>query len=409
VTIGPEPSSGLVDLRRDAIAVGLLGAALLAPVACFPQHTRPPVDAAPVAVDAAPLAVDAAPVAADAAPVAAVDAARFDTAPDIATIRRPCAPPQDRDQPIPMLSATGCVDPQHPLRPAPDLLFYEVSSPLWSDGADKQRWVFVPPGKQVTVMDDDGGQFQFPDGAVLMKHFSIAGKRIETRLITRSAGGWGTYSYRWNDQQTEAVVVGSDEGAVAREVPGPNGSQIWTYPARSDCTKCHTDEAGFQLGLTLRQLNTTVTYPDGVALNQIDRWQAQGLFATPPALPYPAPLPLPTGAQGSLEQRARSYLHANCANCHRPDSQNALMDLRWTTAFADTDTCNALPSKGNLGVAGARRIVPGQPAQSLVSLRMHTLQERFRMPQIGTAVLDQQGAKVVDDWIASLPPTCPTR
>ena len=79
------------------------------------------------------------------------------------------------------------------------------------------------------------------------------------------------------------------------------------------------------------------------------------------------------------------------------------MDLRWTTPFAATGTCNVPPTKGELGVAGARRIVPGQPRASVLSLRVHTLEERFRMPQVGRAVLDAQGARLIDDWIASLP------
>jgi uncharacterized repeat protein (TIGR03806 family) len=297
------------------------------------------------------------------------------------------------------------VDPADPLKPGPGLVFYDVASPLWSDGADKDRWVFIPAGKTVDIQTaggpGDAGHLHFPEGTVLVKNFSIGGQRIETRLITRGATGWGTYSYRWSDDQTEAVVIGADEGSVARAVSGPAGRQIWTYPGRSDCTKCHTDEAGFQLGLTLAQLNHSVVHPDGTTRNQIDHWQAQGLFAQAPARPYPPALPAPTGT-ATLAARARSYLHANCANCHRPGSQNAPMDLRWTTALANTEACDVLPSKGDLGVAGARRIVPGQPGRSLVSLRMHTLSERFRMPQIGTGVVDAAGAKLVDDWIASL-------
>lgn len=352
-----------------------------------------------------------------------------------------CVPPPI-DQPIRKLSETGCVDRQRPLAPGAGAIFYDVASPLWSDGSTKERWIFLPPGKRVRIKSCtrdprscqdpelgtggtwwDEGHFEVPEGTVLVKHFSIAARRIETRLITRTATGWGAYSYRWNEAQTDAEVIGLDEGAVAREVANPAlnpandptitrapaGKQVWTYPSRTDCTKCHIDEAGFQLGLELVQLNRDVTYPDGVTMNQLDHWQALGLLENPPAKPYPAPLPLPTGNQGTLEQRARSYLHANCAICHRPGSNFPLMDLRWTTTYFATQTCNAEPRKGNMGVAGARRIVPRQPTLSLVSLRMHTLEDKFRMPQIASAVVDVQGARLIDDWIASLPATCPTQ
>jgi uncharacterized repeat protein (TIGR03806 family) len=361
---------------------------------------------------------------------------------DAAILLRPCSPPADLDRPIEKLSETGCVDPRHPLEPGPGALFYDVASPLWSDGASKDRWVFIPPGARVAIKDCrrtpgacldpelrtggtywDEGHFELPDGTVLVKNFSIGQRRVETRLIARRGAGWGAYSYQWNEEQTEAVVIGADEGAVAREFPNPDlnptndpkvtrappGKQLWTYPGRTDCIKCHIDEEGFQLGLELVQLNRSVTYPDGTTMNQLEHWAAAGLFETAPARPYPPALPLPTGAEATLEQRARSYLHANCAICHRPGSNFVLMDLRWTAPLFATQTCNVEPLKGNLGVGGARRLVPGQPGQSVLSLRMHTLEERFRMPQLASAVVDVEGARVVDAWIASLPASCPSK
>ena len=329
----------------------------------------------------------------------AAAAAAPDRAPDVAPAR-PCRPPPDPEQPFPKLSQTGCVNPARPLEPGPGALLYQVASPLWSDGADKERWAFLPAGATIGI--DRDGHFQLPDGAVLMKAFSIGGRRVETRLITRSEGAWGVYSYQWADDQSDATVLTLDDGAVAREI----GQQIWTLPSRTDCRRCHVDEAGFQLGLDLVQLDMVIRYPDGSTANQLDRWQQLGLFETRP--PRPPPLPLPTGASGSLEERARSYLHANCSLCHRPESNFPLLDLRWTTALAGSGACGTEPTKGNLGVAGAKVIVPGQPSRSVLSLRMHTLEARFRMPPIGSAVVDEEGAKVVDDWIASLPP-CPPR
>jgi uncharacterized repeat protein (TIGR03806 family) len=319
---------------------------------------------------------------------------------------RPCRPPADPEQPPEKLSRTGCVNPSHPLEPGPGALLYQVASPLWSDGADKQRWLFLPDGARLGI--DGEGHLQLPAGAVLMKSFSIAGRRVETRLITRQAEGWGVYSYRWADDEADATVLTLDDGAVAREIAGGGATQLWTYPSRTDCRRCHVDEAGFQLGLDLVQLDMVIRYPDGSTANQLDRWQQLDLFET--ALPRPRrpALPLPTGTQGTLEARARSYLHANCSICHRPESNFPLLDLRWTTTLSTTGACNTEPSKGNLGVAGAKLIVPGQPARSVLSLRMHTLEARFRMPPIGSAVVDAEGVKVIDDWIASLPP-CPPR
>jgi hypothetical protein len=425
-------------VRLSGHPIALLGlAAACRPAAVFEQ----PDGSAPVFEQpdgSAPVADASAPDAAGGAPF---DLA-LDLALDAAPAAPPCRPPPDPDQPIRKLSATGCVNPLRPLQPGAGALFYQVASPLWSDGASKERWVFIPDGAQVRIKDCqrqpsacldpvlqtggsywDEGHFELPEGTVLMKTFSIAGQRIETRLITRHARGWGAYSYRWAEDQSDAEVVSLDDGAVARQVPNPAlnpgndpaltrappGTQIWTYPSRTDCLKCHLEEAGFQLGLDLVQLDTVIRYPDGSTANQLEVWQRRGLFETPPARPYPTPLPLPTGTGGALAERARSYLHANCAICHRPGGNFPGLDLRWTTPLAATGACGTEPSKGNLGVVGAKVLVPGQPARSVLSLRVHTLEERFRMPQIGSAVVDVQGARVLDDWIASLPPTCPTR
>jgi hypothetical protein len=427
VTFGHEPSFASVKLCRALILMAAGACQPLAPPPEAPRDASPPDAATAPPADAAQAPPDA--------------ALPRDSAPPDVTPTRPCSPPPNVDEPFRKLSETGCINPRRPIEPGEGALYYEVASPLWSDAAGKERWAFIPAGRKVKIKDCtrepsacldpelrtggtywDEGHFELPEGTVLMKTFSIAGRRVETRLITRLASGWGAYSYQWNDEQTDAVVIGLDEGAVAREFPNPTlnptndpkvtrapaGKQVWTYPSRTDCIKCHIDEAGFQLGLDLVQLNGIVMYPDGTRMNQLDRWQAKGLFERPLTKPYPTPLPLPTSSDGTLEERARSYLHANCAICHRPGSNFPSVDLRWRTPFADTQTCNAAPKKGDMGVMGARLLVPHQPAQSLLSLRMHTLEERFRMPQIASAVVDVQGAKLIDDWIASLT-TCPPR
>ena len=70
----------------------------------------------------------------------------------------------------------------------------------------------LPDGKQITVMPD--GDFDFPNGTVLMKTFSVGGKRAETRLFMRhDDGGWAGYTYEWNDDGKDATLRywGEDE------------------------------------------------------------------------------------------------------------------------------------------------------------------------------------------------------
>jgi uncharacterized repeat protein (TIGR03806 family) len=337
-----------------------------------------------------------------------------------------CRPPANVRTPATLLSQTGCFDPADPRRPAAALIPFTVASPLWSDNADKERFMALPDGKQIHVKNcrtdtaacrpvaqggtpEDEGHFDFPDGTVLVKTFSLFNRRVETRLLVRfNRDTWIGYTYEWNEQQTDATVVEDSIVGVTRTIRNPANAQRtqdWYFPSRAECLRCHVDAAGVSLGPELLQLNTDFTYPSGVRANQLRTLEAIGLFDAPLPQPLPAPLPLPTGTQGTVEQRGRSYLHANCAICHRPESNFPAFDLRYTTSLRDTRACNRVPEKGDLGVAGALILVPRQPARSLISLRMHTL-GMGRMPQLATSVVDTAGAAAVDAWIAQLP-SCP--
>ncbi len=342
--------------------------------------------------------------------------------PDAEVVERPanatCRPPERASDPPARLSETGCVDPQDPRRPAPGLIPYEVNSPLWSDGAQKERFVALPDGQRLRVKDcardpqpcaaspEDDGHFEFPVGSVLVKSFAVAGRRVETRLLVRwNELTWKGFSYEWNPAGSDADLVPDQEGGVKKDVPdGAGGTQSWHFPSRAQCLQCHTEAAGVSLGPSSAQLDRTFKYQRWGTVNQLDTWDRMGLFEQPPTQPRPAPLAPPQG-DATLEERARSYLHANCSNCHRPQGTFEGIDLRRSTPFAATGLCNVEPEKGTLDVEGARRLVPGQPEKSLLSVRMHRL-EKGRMPQIGTSVVDSAGVELVDAWIRSLT-ACP--
>ena len=284
-----------------------------------------------------------------------------------------CVPPAHMDQPPALLSQTGCMDPARPTALAASVIPYEVNSPLWSDGADKARGMSLPAGATIQVKNcstisaecpqgpADDGKWVMPVGTVLVKSFLFDGKLIETRLFVHfDAATWVGYSYKWNEAQTEATIV-ADERLEFLFDTGQRGV-TWHIPSRSDCTSCHVPEAGSTLGPETAQMNRTIG-----GANQIDRWIAMGLFDAPPPAPYKAALPNPLSMQaGTVERRARSYLHANCGFCHRPaEGAAAAIDLRYEVAFKDTNACGATPEKGDQGVPGALVIAPGQPSNSV--------------------------------------------
>jgi len=326
-----------------------------------------------------------------------------------------CVPPAAIDQPAAMLSQTGCMDPTDPKKMAASVVAYDVNSPLWSDGADKQRGMALPTGAKIHVKScaaapaectqgaADDGKWVLPVGTVLVKSFSFDGKLVETRLFVHfDATTWVGYSYQWNEAQTQATIV-ADERV---EVPFNTGSRTvtWHIPSRVDCTQCHTDAAGSTLGPETAQMNRVA----GGTQNQIDRFKSLAMFETAPATPYKTALVAPTGTAGTVEERARSYLHANCGFCHRPDDPNfANMDLRRDVAFKDTNTCNVMPEKGNQGVPTSLIITPGMPAQSLVVLRMMAAPEdstgkHGRMPKLASYVVDNAAVTLISNWITSL-------
>jgi uncharacterized repeat protein (TIGR03806 family) len=292
-----------------------------------------------------------------------------------------------------MLSGTGCM--VAPGEPPDGATPYELVVPFWSDGAEKSRWLVLPDGARVTVGDD--GDWELPPGSVAVKHFELAGRRVETRLLVRhDDGGWAGYSYAWDDEGAEATLLA---GGLRREV----GGQTWIYPDRVECMYCHTAEAGRSLGLETAQLARTVVGDDGVEVDQLDRLVARGVLAARPSGdPYPA-----TDGDAPLADRVRAYLHANCSHCHRPDAPGgrADLDLRFTAPDAGRGLCDAKPRAGDLDIPDARVVAPGDPARSIVSARMHTLGSA-RMPGVGSARVDDAGVALVDAWIAGLT-ACP--
>lgn len=296
-----------------------------------------------------------------------------------------------------LLSQTGCVDPLNAKRPAPGVIPFTSISPLWSDGAAKDRFLALPNG--TTLSYDSSGDFIFPRGSVLVKNFKLNSKLIETRLfMLHPDGAWGGYSYRWNDQETDATLV---PNGLTTTVQG----QSWTYPSGAQCMACHTAAAGRSLGAEFKQLNWDMFYTaTNRNANQLATLDHINLFS-PPLPGEPSTLPTlvrPLGTAGTLSQRARSYLHSNCSHCHRPGGGTPVnLDLRYDATLVQTNTCDQAPSVNTLGIINARIIAPGAPARSVLLSRMNR-RDANQMPPLGTAIVDSDAVTLISEWIGSL-------
>jgi uncharacterized repeat protein (TIGR03806 family) len=296
-----------------------------------------------------------------------------------------------------LLSATGCVSPQSPAQPASGLVPYEPAAPFWSDNATKERWLALPNSTSVGVGAD--GDFGFPNGTVLMKHFRLNGDLIETRLFMRHPDGdWAGYTYEWNAQRTDATLV---QGGKTVAV----GSQDWVFPSGNDCLTCHTAAAGSSLGLEAAQLNHDLLYAaTGRTANQLRTLDAITMFTTPLGEPAQQPvMPSPTDTTAPVAQRARAYLHTNCAHCHRTGGTTpSSIDLRYSTLLSSTNACGAMPQSGDLGIGAAGRIIaPGSSANSVLVARMNR-RDANGMPPLASGISDAAGVTLVQQWIDGL-------
>lgn len=237
-------------------------------------------------------------------------------------------------------------------------------------------------------------------------------RRVETRVLVLDSVGTNGYgvTYRWNNSGTQASLVGANGLDENFSVTTTNGtrSQTWRYPSRTQCLQCHTQNAGFVLGPKTRQLNGTYTYPGsggGIGSdNQLRTWNYLRMFTSEigegsiSGLRKLVPL---TDGGATLENRARSYLDANCANCHRPGGAPAQWDARYDTAL-DAQGIIHGSLTNNLGNADARVVVPKDTGLSAMHVRL-TSSGSLQMPPLARNVVDQAAMATIAQWIASLP------
>ncbi len=317
----------------------------------------------------------------------------------------------------PLLSLTSAFKDVRNLTPNENLLPYDLIVPFWSDGAVKTRWASIPDEK---IKFSPTGEWGFPAGTVFVKTFELPvdetnpqlKHRLETRLIIRDITG-GVYgvTYKWRSDNSDADLLATNltEAIPVKTATGVR-TQMWYYPSRQDCLTCHTANAGYILGVKTRQLNRDLTYPSGEADNELRTWNHLGLFNTNLNEVDIENLPKLARADDtsrSLEDRARSYLDANCAQCHRPRGTVAYFDARYDTPLSKQGLVNG-PVLIDQRIDSSRVVAPKDIWRSILFLRANSI-EGFKMPPLARNEIDQAGMKLLREWIESLtgPPVLP--
>jgi glucose/arabinose dehydrogenase len=300
-------------------------------------------------------------------------------------------------------------------QPKRGLLPYDVQSPLWSDGATKQRWLSLPKGQAHFAAN---GPWAFPEGTVFIKHFAMAlderepdeTRPLETRLFVaaRDREYYGL-TYRWKPDASDAELVLQRQEEVL-EITGEDGQvrqQTYVYPGPYDCMTCHNEEAGYVLGVRTEQLNQPVS---GIEAwfddNPLVDWSRRGLLdwriddksaATGPRL-----VPL-EDESSSIEDRLRSYWASNCSMCHGSGPNiRSNWDARWATPLEKQGIIDGELENGER-VEGERVVVPGDVERSALYTRSTSEVVELRMPPIGRRRTDQRYAALLERWIRSLP------
>ena len=313
------------------------------------------------------------------------------------------------------LSQSGVFASVAPLRAHPAALPYQVVAPQWADGAKIERVAALPGPERIEQkpQKNAGGAWTFPNGSVLAQTLSLdvvdeAGKpvprRIETRLLTRQQGEWVGYSYRWNDEQTDAELVGdSGDGAEYEvadpKVPGGHRGQLWRFPSRSECLTCHSRASGFVLGFTPLQLDREVKASD-----QLATFEQIGLFegSLPRRPDDRRRLVDPSDPKAPLEARVRSYLDVNCSVCHvREGGGNARIELNLDTPTRRMSLIDEPPVHSNLGIADARLVAPGSADRSILYQRI-SRRGADQMPPLVSTEVDLRAVEMIGEWIRGL-------
>jgi putative heme-binding domain-containing protein len=314
------------------------------------------------------------------------------------------------------LSETGLFSALDKMQLAPGVVRYSVLIDPWMDGAKAERWVAIPGKGQIQLSTGADVPAVYPEGTVFVKHLTLgqgAGReplRLETQLLHFEDGTWHPYSYLWDDAGRDATLVesiGTSRPLRVTDAMSKEGvlDRTWQVNATNECKLCHNAGPRFVLGFALQQLDRPVAGDNSSATNQLELLATQGVIAPVPsvATQNAARLVDPHNSSLPLDDRARSYLHANCSMCHHPGG-NAIVSffLRRDLPFDKLNT-NKGTGIGTFGMHDAKIIVPGDPYRSVLMYRMSKL-GYARMPYIGSRVVDSRGVALIEQWIRSLPP-----
>lgn len=301
------------------------------------------------------------------------------------------------------------------LSPAAGVYPYAINTPLFSNYAQKARFIYLPQGKRMQFKEN--GPFSFETGAVLIKNFfyqeneqseNSPRRILETRLLIKEEKGWKPLNYVWNDQQTDAEL-----NYVGKNIPvrwinhkGETKNVDYVVPNLNQCNNCHNrDNTISPIGMTAAQLNQRYLALQK-SINQLDYFKQEGLLNNFTTAAQYDPMPVWNNVtNASVEQRAKAYLDANCAHCHsaQGSAKNSGLYLDYHQKNQRKRGVLKPPIAAGKGSGDFQYdIVPGKPEESIFIYRVGSNDPAIRMPEIGRSIVHEEGLALLTQYIKEL-------
>ena len=298
--------------------------------------------------------------------------------------------------------------------PTLNVLPFKPTSEAFHDYAKAKRFVWMPLNTVATYVSDDT-TLNFPEGSALIKTLyynnvepSNSTKILETQLLIKKDNGWNTFVYIWNDDQTEAFLDTTNNGAIVPVTwleSGNSKSVDYKIQSQSECISCHKlNNTTTPIGVKPQNLNSFYTFSTGIQ-NQLSKWKLQGYVGNDiPSSIYSAVDW--RDVNQTLEKRSKSYIDINCAHCHSEGGDCDTTPQRFNYSNVDLQLFGVCLTP-NIPITNNPYIISSHDANhSIVTYRMNTINTAEMMPPIGRTIIHQEGYQLIRNWINSMPTNC---
>ncbi len=300
--------------------------------------------------------------------------------------------------------------------PKQNIIPYTIASPLFSDYAEKLRFISLPENTIITHNKDHS--FNYPEGTFLIKTFYYPddfrnpnGSRrlIETRLLKKIRSEWIAIPYVWNNDQTEAVLslAGARTNVSWIHYDGSPMNLLYSVPNMNQCKSCHVHKNILKpIGPKIRNLNHEFSYEHEI-MNQLEKWIALGILESLDNIDLlPSTVNYENSDDGNIKERARAWLDINCAHCHRSGGPAETSGLYLTIEENNFRALGVYKPPVAAGRGSGKRkynIVPGHPEKSIMEFRINSTDPGIMMPELSRKLIHKEGLELIRAWIKNMP------